>query len=205
MKAVKIKKNGGPEVLELNKINLEKPNNDEVLIEHVAIGLNYKAHAEETNSDAPKEPIVFNKSPNCIVGPNDNIVIPKNSRVTYIRGIIPANLVFDFAGATTFGFGTTSYNNAGTTEVDEDYFSLSATANAKSAAFYDTLTDFGNVSAAMYTNHLNVSNADSGSGTSSGEIDKELMLVMNIANGATATAGELLVVVNYLQQVNTSN
>ncbi len=29
-----------------------------------AIGLNYKAHAEETNSAAPKEPIVFNKSPN---------------------------------------------------------------------------------------------------------------------------------------------
>jgi 2-keto-4-pentenoate hydratase/2-oxohepta-3-ene-1,7-dioic acid hydratase in catechol pathway len=44
-----------------------------------AIGLNYKAHAEETNSDAPKEPIVFNKSPNCIVGPNDNVVIPKFS------------------------------------------------------------------------------------------------------------------------------
>ena len=31
-----------------------------------AIGLNYKAHADETNSDAPKEPIVFNKSPNCL-------------------------------------------------------------------------------------------------------------------------------------------
>ena len=135
----------------------------------------------------------------------NNIVIPKNSRVTYIRGIVPAGLVFDFAGATTFGFGTTSYNNAGTTEVDEDYFSLSATANAKAAAFYDTLTDFGNVSAAMYTNHLNVSNADSGSGTSTGEIDKELMLVMNIANGTTPTAGEMLVVVNYLQQVNTTN
>ena len=44
-----------------------------------AIGLNYKAHAEETNSDTPKEPIVFNKSPNCIIGPNDNIVIPKFS------------------------------------------------------------------------------------------------------------------------------
>ena len=44
-----------------------------------AIGLNYKAHADETNSDAPKEPIVFNKSPNCIVGPNDNIIIPKYS------------------------------------------------------------------------------------------------------------------------------
>ena len=135
----------------------------------------------------------------------NNIVIPKNSRVTYIRGIVPAGLVFDFGGATTFGFGTTSYNNAGTIEVDEDYFSLSATANAKAAAFYDTLTDFGNVSAAMYTNHLNVSNADSGSGTSTGEIDKELMLVMNIANGTTPTAGEMLVVVNYLQQVNTTN
>ena len=44
-----------------------------------AIGLNYKAHAEETNSDAPKEPIVFNKSPNCIIGPNDNVIIPKLS------------------------------------------------------------------------------------------------------------------------------
>ena len=44
-----------------------------------AIGLNYKAHADETNSDAPKEPIVFNKSPNCIVGPYDDVVVPKFS------------------------------------------------------------------------------------------------------------------------------
>ena len=44
-----------------------------------AIGLNYKAHAEETNSDAPKEPIVFNKSPNCLIGPNDDVIIPKSS------------------------------------------------------------------------------------------------------------------------------
>jgi len=41
MKAVKIKKNGGPEVLEVEEITLRKPINDEVLIEHVAIGLNY--------------------------------------------------------------------------------------------------------------------------------------------------------------------
>ena len=45
-----------------------------------AIGLNYKAHVAETNSNTPKEPIVFNKSPNCIVGPNDDIVIPKFSK-----------------------------------------------------------------------------------------------------------------------------
>jgi len=45
-----------------------------------AIGLNYKAHAKETNSSTPKEPIVFNKSPNCIIGPNDNVIIPKYSK-----------------------------------------------------------------------------------------------------------------------------
>ena len=41
MKAVKIKKTGGPEVLEVQEITLRKPVNDEVLIEHAAIGLNY--------------------------------------------------------------------------------------------------------------------------------------------------------------------
>ncbi len=41
MKAVKIKKAGGPEILELQDISLRKPIKDEVLIEHVAIGLNY--------------------------------------------------------------------------------------------------------------------------------------------------------------------
>ncbi len=41
MKAIKIKKNGGPEVLNLEEINLNKPIKNEVLIEHSAIGLNY--------------------------------------------------------------------------------------------------------------------------------------------------------------------
>ena len=41
MKAVQISKNGGPEVLELKEISLEKPNKNEVTIEHKAIGLNY--------------------------------------------------------------------------------------------------------------------------------------------------------------------
>ena len=41
MKAVIINKNGGPEVLEFKEINLGKPGSEEVLIEHVAIGLNY--------------------------------------------------------------------------------------------------------------------------------------------------------------------
>jgi len=41
MKAIKIQKTGGPEILELQDITLRKPLKDEVLIEHVAIGLNY--------------------------------------------------------------------------------------------------------------------------------------------------------------------
>jgi len=45
----------------------------------LAIGLNYSDHAAETNAEIPKEPIVFNKAANCIVGPNDNIILPKLS------------------------------------------------------------------------------------------------------------------------------
>tara|TARA_Y100001970_G_scaffold249933_1_gene321039 strand:- start:9680 stop:10651 length:972 start_codon:yes stop_codon:yes gene_type:complete len=41
MKAIIIKKTGGPEVLDLDDISLSKPNKNEVLIEHAAIGLNY--------------------------------------------------------------------------------------------------------------------------------------------------------------------
>ena len=41
MKAIQISKNGGPEVLELKDISIDKPQDDEVTIEHKAIGLNY--------------------------------------------------------------------------------------------------------------------------------------------------------------------
>jgi len=44
-----------------------------------AIGLNYKEHAEETGAKAPDYPVLFNKSVHSIVGPNDNVIIPKNS------------------------------------------------------------------------------------------------------------------------------
>ena len=46
----------------------------------LAIGLNYKEHAEETGAKAPEFPVVFNKSVHSIVGPNDNVIIPKNSQ-----------------------------------------------------------------------------------------------------------------------------
>lgn len=44
-----------------------------------AIGLNYADHAAEAGMPIPKEPIIFSKAPNCIVGPNDNVMVPKDS------------------------------------------------------------------------------------------------------------------------------
>jgi 2-keto-4-pentenoate hydratase/2-oxohepta-3-ene-1,7-dioic acid hydratase in catechol pathway len=46
----------------------------------VAVGLNYADHAKETGSPIPAEPILFNKAGNCIVGPNDDVMIPKDSK-----------------------------------------------------------------------------------------------------------------------------
>lgn len=45
----------------------------------VCIGLNYTKHAIETNAPIPAEPILFFKSTTALVGPNDDIIIPKNS------------------------------------------------------------------------------------------------------------------------------
>jgi 2-keto-4-pentenoate hydratase/2-oxohepta-3-ene-1,7-dioic acid hydratase in catechol pathway len=45
----------------------------------VAIGLNFTDHAKETGSPIPEHPVVFFKSTTCIVGPNDNVMVPKDS------------------------------------------------------------------------------------------------------------------------------
>jgi 2,4-didehydro-3-deoxy-L-rhamnonate hydrolase len=45
----------------------------------VAIGLNYTDHAKETGAPIPDNPVVFFKSPTCIVGANDNIMQPADS------------------------------------------------------------------------------------------------------------------------------
>lgn len=45
----------------------------------IAIGLNYRLHAEETGAKIPTEPVVFTKSPDCVVGPFDHIKIPPGS------------------------------------------------------------------------------------------------------------------------------
>ena len=48
----------------------------------ICIGLNYADHAAESNMPLPKEPIVFMKATSAIVGPNDNLEIPRGSTKT---------------------------------------------------------------------------------------------------------------------------
>ncbi len=48
----------------------------------VCIGLNYTDHARETGNEPPKEPIAFFKPNTCLTGPNDPIVLLRNSRHT---------------------------------------------------------------------------------------------------------------------------
>lgn len=45
----------------------------------LCIGLNYADHAEESGMAIPEEPIVFNKAPNTVVGPFDDVVVPRGS------------------------------------------------------------------------------------------------------------------------------
>ena len=45
----------------------------------VCIGLNYSDHANETGADLPKEPVVFLKTPDTVVGANDQVLIPRKS------------------------------------------------------------------------------------------------------------------------------
>ncbi len=48
----------------------------------VCVGLNYAKHAAESGMDIPEEPVLFFKASSAIVGPNDPIIIPKNSETT---------------------------------------------------------------------------------------------------------------------------
>ncbi len=48
----------------------------------ICVGLNYAKHAAESNAALPSEPIIFFKAPSALSGPNDDIIIPKNSKKT---------------------------------------------------------------------------------------------------------------------------
>jgi 2,4-diketo-3-deoxy-L-fuconate hydrolase len=48
----------------------------------ICIGLNYADHAAETGAELPKEPIIFFKATSALCGPNDDVIIPRNSQKT---------------------------------------------------------------------------------------------------------------------------
>ncbi|MBU6380743.1 MAG: fumarylacetoacetate hydrolase family protein, partial [Acidobacteria bacterium] len=48
----------------------------------ICIGLNYARHAAESGMTPPPEPVVFMKAPDCLIGPNDDIVVPPSSTAT---------------------------------------------------------------------------------------------------------------------------
>src|SRR5687767_2757271 len=48
----------------------------------ICIGLNYADHAKESNMQLPAEPVVFFKATSSLAGPNDDLIIPKNSTKT---------------------------------------------------------------------------------------------------------------------------
>lgn len=48
----------------------------------ICIGLNYADHAAETGAAIPDEPVIFNKWTSAVVGPNDNVIIPRGSQKT---------------------------------------------------------------------------------------------------------------------------
>ena len=48
----------------------------------IAVGLNYADHSAESGMAVPSEPVLFNKAPSCITGPDDTILIPRGSEKT---------------------------------------------------------------------------------------------------------------------------
>ncbi len=48
----------------------------------IAVGLNYADHAAESGMAIPQEPVLFSKTTSCIVGPNDDVMIPRDSKKT---------------------------------------------------------------------------------------------------------------------------
>ena len=132
----------------------------------------------------------------------NNVNIPARSRIVNWRVHIP--IAFNMAGASTIGFGTTSFNNANTPTLDVDYFSPSNAASLKTIATLNYADDFGTILAAQAENYADVSHSDldAAIGNSLVGLDKEVIMFVNTAAGAAPTAGDALITVEYLQSVN---
>lgn len=66
--------------VEVGSVRIGPPINSPTKV--ICVGLNYLGHIKETNAETPSEPVIFMKAPDSVVGPNDEIVIPPNSKAT---------------------------------------------------------------------------------------------------------------------------
>ena len=109
----------------------------------LCIGLNYRDHAEETGAPIPEEPILFMKSTTSIIGPNDEVVLPKGS----LKGDWEVELgvvigsrarYVDEADALDYVAGYCVFN-----DVSERHFQLEGTGQWVKGKSADTFAPFG--------------------------------------------------------------
>jgi 2-keto-4-pentenoate hydratase/2-oxohepta-3-ene-1,7-dioic acid hydratase in catechol pathway len=60
--------------------SLAPPVNKSTIGKFICIGLNYSDHAAESGMEVPPEPVMFMKATSAVIGPNDDVMIPKNSK-----------------------------------------------------------------------------------------------------------------------------
>ncbi len=109
----------------------------------LCIGLNYRDHAEETGAPIPEEPILFMKSTTSIIGPNDEVVLPRGS----LKGDWEVELgvvigsrarYVDEANALDYVAGYCVFN-----DVSERHFQLEGTGQWVKGKSADTFAPFG--------------------------------------------------------------
>ena len=109
----------------------------------LCIGLNYRDHAEETGMPIPEEPILFMKATTAIVGPNDDVMLPRGSRKgdweTELGVVIGSRASYvDEADALEYVAGYCVFN-----DVSERHFQLEGTGQWVKGKSADTFAPFG--------------------------------------------------------------
>jgi 2-keto-4-pentenoate hydratase/2-oxohepta-3-ene-1,7-dioic acid hydratase in catechol pathway len=109
----------------------------------LCIGLNYRDHAEETGMPIPEEPILFMKATTSIIGPNDDVMLPKGSRKGDWEaelGIVMGSRAqyVDEADALDYVAGYCVFN-----DVSERHYQLEGTGQWVKGKSADTFAPFG--------------------------------------------------------------
>jgi 2-keto-4-pentenoate hydratase/2-oxohepta-3-ene-1,7-dioic acid hydratase in catechol pathway len=127
----------------------------------VAIGLNYRSHAEETHNPVPKLPIIFLKPPTAIIGPEDNIVYPPDTtRVDYeceLAIVIKKKArMIPVDGSLDYVLGYTCFNDVTARDHQRDDVQWTRGKGHDTFAPFgpciDTEIDFGNVNISTWLN-----------------------------------------------------